>query len=97
MLKITDDYETAIADKDAVLAFTASWCQPCKALKPQLVQLSTKTDRNVYVLDVDNLPPGLLEFYSVRSVPTVIAYDGDDSWVYVNGRTADAILSELGA
>jgi thiol-disulfide isomerase/thioredoxin len=96
MLTITNNYELAIEDATGILAFTASWCVPCRALKPQLVKLSAQTDRNIYVLDVDELPPALLEFYQIKSVPTVVAYSGEDSWVYINGRTIAAILSELG-
>ncbi len=96
MLIVTNDMNEVHADPTAVVAFTASWCQPCKALKPQLVQASTVTERNIYVVDIEEADPELTARYSVRSVPTVIAYEGDDSWVTVTSRTKDAILAEIG-
>jgi thiol-disulfide isomerase/thioredoxin len=83
-------------DPTAVIAFTASWCEPCKQLKPQLVQASTVTERNIYVVDIELADPKLTERYSVRSVPTVIAYSGEDSWVHITSRRKDDILAELG-
>ncbi len=84
------------ADPQAVIAFTASWCQPCKQLKPQLVQASTVTERNIYIVDIEEADPSLTNKYSIQSVPTVVAYDGEDSWYFVKGRRKDDILAELG-
>lgn len=96
MLKITDNLEEVEADRTGVVAFTASWCQPCKALKPHLVQASTATERNIYIVDVEKVDQDLVAKYAVRSVPTVIVYEGDDSWSVVTGRTKAAILEEIG-
>ena len=96
MLKFTNDMNEVHADPDAVIAFTASWCQPCKALKPQLVKASVSTDKNIYVVDIEEADPELTKIYSVRSVPTVVAWSGQDSWRHVTGRTAPEILAEIG-
>jgi len=95
MLKFTNDMNEVHADPNAVIAFTASWCQPCKALKPQLVKASVSTDRNIYIEDIEEADPELTAVYSVRSVPTVVALSGQDSWQHVKGRTAPDILKEI--
>ena len=56
-----------------LLAFTASWCGPCKGFKPTLLELDQ--ERLVYV-DIDELPE-IRKDYSVQSVPTVILVDED--------------------
>jgi thioredoxin-like negative regulator of GroEL len=96
LLKITNDFTEVAADPNAVIAFTASWCQPCRFLKPELVKASVKTDRNIYIVDVDELDPAVLDSFSIRGIPQVYAKAGEDSWVSVTGRTESTILSEIG-
>lgn len=96
MLKITNNFDEVTADPEAVVAFTASWCQPCRFLKPELVKASTETDRNIYVVDVDELPAAVLDSFSIRGIPQIYAKAGEDSWVSVSGRLKSDILSEIG-
>ena len=56
-----------------LLVFSASWCGPCKAYKPTLLEL----DQNrLQYIDIDELPE-IREDYDVRSVPTTILVDED--------------------
>ena len=55
-----------------ILRFTASWCQPCKALAKQLTELNL--DHSVTVVDIDEQPE-LAQQYGVRGVPTLVAVD----------------------
>ena len=57
-----------------VLRFTASWCQPCKALAQQLEELGL--DKEVTVIDIDEQQDLAIQ-YGVRSVPTLIAVDNN--------------------
>ena len=57
-----------------VLRFTASWCQPCKALAQQLEELGF--DKEVTVVDIDEQQDLAIQ-YGVRSVPTLIAVDNN--------------------
>ena len=57
-----------------VLRFTASWCQPCKALAQQLEELGL--DKDVTVVDIDEQQDLAIQ-YGVRSVPTLIAVDNN--------------------
>jgi len=56
-----------------LLVFTASWCGPCKGLKPTLLEL--EQERLVYI-DIDEMPE-IRKDYNVQSVPTVILVDED--------------------
>ena len=57
-----------------VLRFTATWCQPCKALAQQLEELGL--DKDVTVVDIDQQQDLAIQ-YGVRSVPTLIAVDNN--------------------
>ena len=55
-----------------VLRFTASWCQPCKALAGIIEQV--KTTMPIEVIDIDENTEMAVK-YGVRSVPTLIIVD----------------------
>ena len=57
-----------------VLRFTATWCQPCKALAQQLEELGL--DKDVTVVDIDEQQDLAIQ-YGVRSVPTLISVDNN--------------------
>ena len=57
-----------------ILYFTASWCGPCKLLKPKIVALQSKLP--IKILDVDTNAEACSK-YSVRNVPTIIIVNGD--------------------
>jgi thioredoxin 1 len=57
-----------------VLRFTATWCQPCKAMAQQLEELGL--DKDVTVVDIDEQQDLAIQ-YGVRSVPTLIAVDNN--------------------
>ena len=52
-----------------ILYFTASWCGPCKLLKPKIQALQSKLP--ITILDVDTNAEACSK-YSVRNVPTII-------------------------
>jgi putative thioredoxin len=58
-----------------VVDFWAEWCQPCKALEPVLLRLAAEAQGAFRLarLDVDKNPNIAIRF-SVRSLPTVIAF-----------------------
>lgn len=57
----------------AIIKFTASWCGPCKALTPILLELSKEYDKriNIYEVDVDE-ESELSSKFGIRSVPTML-------------------------
>ena len=52
-----------------IYRFTASWCQPCKALTAMLANMTLK--HPMRVVDIDK-EPELVKEFQVRSVPTLI-------------------------
>jgi thioredoxin 1 len=55
-----------------VLGFTASWCQPCKAMAKVLEDVGT--DMPIEVIDIDEQSELAVE-YGIRSVPTLVMID----------------------
>lgn len=72
-----------------VLRFTASWCQPCKALAQQLQELDL--DKEVTVVDIDEQSDLAIK-YGVRSVPTLVAVDNGKEVKRMVGVKAKDIL-----
>lgn len=57
-----------------ILRFTASWCQPCKALAKTLEEVNS--DVPIEVVDID-VHSDLAMEYGIRSVPTLVMKDGN--------------------
>jgi thiol-disulfide isomerase/thioredoxin len=55
-----------------VIAFTASWCGPCKQAKPYLVQIEAR-GVEVQIVDIDE-NPAMARQYGVTRVPTFFVY-----------------------
>ena len=61
-----------------LVQYTAVWCGPCRALTPQLSNLSNKYENIKFVkIDVDQNPDSVMEM-EIRSAPTVVIYKGDE-------------------
>jgi thioredoxin 1 len=62
-----------------VVQYFATWCGPCKMLKPVLESLSTElTDVKFYRVDIDLFRTQAIEA-GIKSVPTVVLYkDGEE-------------------
>lgn len=64
--------------KKIILDFYALWCGPCKTLTPRLESMSTEYDGVEFVkMDVDKNQEYALSL-GIRSIPTVIIYNGDN-------------------
>lgn len=56
-----------------IIRFTASWCAPCRALKPVIDNLQKEDTSNISweTIDIDVLPE-TASAHEIRSVPTVV-------------------------
>ena len=56
-----------------ILYFTATWCGPCKLLKPKIQAMQGQLP--ITILDVDTNADAV-DKYSIRNVPTIIVTNG---------------------
>lgn len=63
-----------------IIRFTASWCQPCKAMAGILEEVNTNIP--IEVVDIDVHQEVAIEF-GIRSVPTLVKVDENGN---VTGR-----------
>ena len=57
-----------------ILYFTATWCGPCKLLKPKIQAMQSRFP--ITILDADTNAEALSK-YAIRSVPSIVIVDGD--------------------
>ena len=72
-----EDFENKIKKEDiSVIQFSASWCSPCKTLKPVMDKLSDeyKDRANFYITDIEDSGINTGSAAGIRGVPTVIIY-----------------------
>jgi thioredoxin 1 len=74
-----------------ILRFTASWCQPCKALAMQLAEVDNKLP--VEVIDIDVHSEVAME-YGIRSVPTLVMLDENIEMKRMTGTKTKQQLTE---
>jgi len=97
MLKITNDMEEIISQERAIVYFGATWCAPCKQLKPQFAKASlVDKDTPYYVVDVDQINFKYLNQYSIQSIPQVFEMNKGLINKKIIGKTSDAMLAEMG-
>lgn len=73
-------YQEVIGQQGLVIVqYFATWCGPCKMLKPVLEAISTEmTDVKFYRSDIDLFRAQAIEA-GIKSVPTVVLYkDGEE-------------------
>lgn len=76
--------------------FTATWCGPCRMLAPIVEKLADELAGQVKVgkLDIDDAP-GVSARYAVRSVPTVMVFQGGEKKAQHVGLTTREKLVQL--
>ncbi len=67
------------SEMPVILAFTATWCAPCKWLDPHLDALSDRAAGRIAIHRVDtDQSPEMARAYRVGSVPTVVLVRGGE-------------------
>jgi len=98
MIKITNDMSEVISEEKAVAYFTAEWCQPCKALKPQMAKAGTIDQNYTYFfIDVDKIDSQYLEKYNIKSVPNVLQMKHGEVERRITAKISDEIIEQVNA
>ena len=72
-----EDFNKKIKSENvSIFLYSASWCAPCRALKPIMEKLSDefKDKANFYYADIDENAINTASAAGVRGVPTVVVY-----------------------
>ena len=85
------------AQRPAVVDFSAVWCGPCRSIAPVIEGLASEYGDRVTVATVDiDDNPRLAAKYGVRSVPTVMLFEGGGvKRVLVGARSAQEYRSSI--
>lgn len=69
------EFDKVINSKKTVIVdFSATWCMPCRMLKPILERVEAKlTDVKFYNIDIDD-DEDVAKRYRIFSVPTLVAF-----------------------
>lgn len=63
------------AGESVMVAFTASWCGPCRMYKPTFQKIAESSDIPMYIMSVDDGGNGELAVeLGIRAVPTTKAF-----------------------
>jgi thioredoxin 1 len=80
-----------------IKAFTATWCGPCKMIKPILHKLNDEGKVEIEFYDIDEFPD-LAKDFGVKAVPTLIYFnDGEEINRTTGFQPEHMILEKHGA
>jgi thioredoxin-like negative regulator of GroEL len=77
-----------------IVLFGAPWCGPCKSYKPMLTAVCDRLDVPLFYVDIEQLR-SLAGRFSVRGVPTTIAFSNGDAVGRLVGAQTEAALSNF--
>jgi thioredoxin len=81
--------------KKILVDYKAKWCSPCKQLVPRLTNMAKDFhDVDFVMVDVDENKDGCMEV-GIRSVPTVMIYNGNTLIDRSTGANADSYYKEI--
>jgi|TARA_B110000211_G_C14035727_1_gene534410 thioredoxin 1 len=88
--------EQIIGNKLSLIQFSASWCGPCKQLKPIVEKISDDLADKIdcYYHDIESQPNEPTK-YSVRGVPTILLFKNEKLLDTKVGATSEKDLLEF--
>ncbi|OJA19142.1 hypothetical protein AZE42_02166 [Rhizopogon vesiculosus] len=86
---------TSDPNKITIIDFTATWCGPCKQIKPIFEQLAKEhTKLNFVKVDIDQASDVAAEF-AIRSVPTFVFLKGEEEQARFSGADQNKLKSTI--
>ena len=97
-IEITDnsfEQEVINSDTPVLVDFWADWCAPCKMIAPVVEELASEYDGQVKFtkLDIDSNPQSAMA-YGVRSIPTLLIFQGGEPVKQVVGAVPKSVLKK---
>lgn len=74
MIEINNNLEEFLKEGKVLVDFNATWCGPCRMLKPILEEFSENASIKVYSCDVDQNEE-LARKYGIMSIPCLIIFE----------------------
>ena len=90
----TENFETKIKDKNAIIDFYAVWCPPCKVLNRKLQEFEIIKPDNVeiYKVNIDE-QLALAKKYKITKLPSLVYFkDGKALKTVVGIQSADELF-----
>lgn len=77
-MKAVEFFESLIDGEKTILHFSAVWCTPCRLMEPSMASFLGDNPNIRYIkVDVDDKSySDLLGEFAIKSVPTIISFDG---------------------
>ncbi len=80
VVQVTDqNFESTVANatQPVLVDFWATWCSPCKMLKPVVDELAAEYNGRVTIAELDvDANPNIASRFGVLSIPTLILFKG---------------------
>jgi thioredoxin 1 len=97
MIETTKFGALVSGEQPVLVDFFATWCGPCKALAPILVDVAKQLDGAVRVVKMDvDQNPAIAQNYQVQGVPTLVLFSkGKIAWRQSGVLTATAIVQHV--
>ncbi|MCU0943377.1 MAG: thioredoxin family protein [Hydrogenophaga sp.] len=91
------DVVAASARQPVAVLVYATWCGHCRVMMPKVEQVAQRLQGRMRIVRVDvDAEPALLRQLQVRSVPTVVVYQGGEAQDrFSGGMEADALERRL--